>query len=119
MLLAYDKLDKHRMCSNDCRLQARGNYKDDLAQNQETNFEHRKIFRFSVAIPALINVDKSGPNHLKSLIFFERTLSPYNGVVCAAWRLLFGDNRMPTPTWMLMLQPSVTGAQHHGRWRRW
>jgi hypothetical protein len=35
------------------------------------------------------------------LIFFEAALSAYNGVVCAAWRLLFGDDRMPTPTWML------------------
>ena len=88
------------MCSKNCQLQARRNDKDYLAQNQETNSEYWKISGPSVAISALINVDKSGQNHLKSLIFFERTLSPYNGVVCTAWHLLFGDNRMPTPTWM-------------------
>jgi hypothetical protein len=88
------------MCSRGCQLQARRNYKDYLAQNQETNFEYWKIPVLSGAIPALINVDKSGPNHLKSLMFFEGALSPYDGVVSAAWRLLFGDNRMPTPTWM-------------------
>ena len=80
MLLAYDKLDTSKMCSKDCQLQARRNYKDYLAQNQETNFEYGKIPGLSVAIPALIN-------HLKSLIFFERALSPYNRVVSAAWRL--------------------------------
>jgi hypothetical protein len=119
MLLAYDKVDKPRCAAGVVSYRRAANYKDYLAQNQESNFEHWKISGLSVAIPALINVDKSGPNHLKSLIFFERTLSPYNGVVCAAWRPLFGDNRTQTPTSMLMLQPSVTGAQHHGRWRRW
>jgi hypothetical protein len=60
------------MCSRGCQLQARDNYKDYLAQNQETNFEYWKIPGLSVAIPALINVDKSGPNHL-------RFLSPLRG----------------------------------------
>ena len=105
------------MCSKNCQLQVRRNYKDYLAQNQETNFEYWKIPVLSVAIPVLINVDKSGPNHLKSLIFFERALSPYNGVVCATWHPLFGDNRMPMPTWML--QSLSLRAQHHGRWHRW
>jgi hypothetical protein len=67
--LAYDKLDTTKMCSKDCQLQGRRNYKDYLAQNQETNFEYWKISGLSFAIPVLTNVDKSGPNHLKSLIF--------------------------------------------------
>src|SRR6267378_938632 len=95
------------MYSKRCQLQARRNYKDYLAQNQETNFEYWKTAGLYVGIPALINIDKSSCNHLKSLIFFERALSPYNGLVCTAWRLLFGDNR--TPTWTP--QPSVTGGQ--------
>jgi len=57
------------MCSKDCQLQVRRNYKDYFVQNQEINFEYWKIPGLSGAIPALINIDKSGPNHLKSLIF--------------------------------------------------
>src|ERR1700682_4169999 len=59
------------MCSSGCQLQTRRNYKHYLAQNQETNFEYWKILGLSVAIPALINIDKSGKNHLKLLFFLK------------------------------------------------
>ncbi len=58
MLLAYDKLDTGNMCSKDCQLQARRNYKDYLAQNQETNFEYWKIPLPPVAVLALVNIQK-------------------------------------------------------------
>jgi hypothetical protein len=69
MLLAYDNLDKPRCAARIVSYQVRCNYKDYVAQNQEINFEYWKISVLSAAIPAPINVGKSGSNHLKSLIF--------------------------------------------------
>jgi hypothetical protein len=100
MLLAYDKVDKPRCAAGVVSYKRAATIRTILHKIKGLILSAGKIPVLSGAIPALINVEKSGPNHPKSLMFFEVALLPYNGVVSAAWRLLFGDNRMPTPTAM-------------------
>ena len=59
MLLAYDKLDKPRCAARIVGYRRAANYKDYLAQNQETNFEEWKIPASPSPTLALINVDKA------------------------------------------------------------